>query len=260
MNHAGLLDLSAFLAGDLSCVQQWRGRELQASIRLTRYVNAGTVFRPRQRACWNEALAVALRQCRKQFYPHVRRVMPGKTREDVAEYAEALSTEYLMRLTATHNFALIPNPEPVAWAREYLRRDTEVERLSGLEGEFRGGRDRLIRAAMGADDRQKAEIGQEINTLRFVESLECEDADGGLCDRHASAQWDRDDDQTTKEGESYAALLQSLQKLMAWSKNGIAIDLLAALPQENRIFGPHVSHLSKKRGARKMTPWAEAVL
>lgn len=238
MNYAGLLDLAPFLAGDLSCVEQWRGRELQAAVRLTRYVNAGIALRPRQTAYWNEALALALHQCGMQFFPFVRRVMPGKTHDVVTEYAEALSTEYLMRLTAKHNFALIPNPEPVAWAREYLRRDTEVERLSGLEGEFRGGRDRLIRAVMRADDRKKAEIGQEISALRFVESLDYEIRD--LWDRHASLQWDQEYDQAVQESESCAVLLQSLQELMNWSKDGAALELLAAASRESRIFGPYV--------------------
>lgn len=249
MNYAGLLDLSPFLAGDLSCVEQWRGRELQAAIRLTRYVNAGIALRPRQIACWNEAIALALQQCRMQFFPFIRRVMPGKPHDAVTEYAEALSTEYLMRLTATHNFALIPNPEPVAWAREYLRRDTEVERLSGLEEEFRGGRDRLIRAVMGADEQKKAEIGQEISALRFMESLDCED--GCLCDRHASSQWNQEYDQAVQENESCAVLLQSLQELMNWSKNGTALELLAAASQESRIFGPWVGCPDRTRVARK---------
>jgi hypothetical protein len=249
MNYAGLLDLTAFLAGDLSGVEQWRGRELQAAVRLTRYVNAGIKLRPRQTAYWNEALSLALQQCRMQFFPFIRRVMPGKPHDAVTEYAEALSTEYLMRLTATHNFALIPNPEPVAWAREYLRRDTEVERLSGLEEEFRGGRDRLIRAVMGADERKKAEIGQEISALRFMESLDCED--GGLCDRHASSQWDQEYDQAVQENESCAVLLQSLQELMNWSKNGTALELLAAASQESRIFGPWVDCPDRTRVARK---------
>lgn len=238
MNYAGLLDLTAFLAGDLSSVEEWRGRELQAAVRLTRYVNAGIELRPRQRALWHNLLSLALQQGRTQFFGYVRRVMPGRTGEEVLEYAEALSTEYLMRLTATHNFALIPNPEPVAWAREYLRRDTEVERLSGLEGDFRGGRDRLIRAAMSADARQKAKIGQEINTLRFVDSLDGDD--GGIVDRYAHAPWDFDQDRPAEREESCALLLQSLQKLMDWSKNGVALELLAARAQESRIFGQHV--------------------
>jgi hypothetical protein len=258
MDYAGLLDLSSFLAGDLSVVEQWRGRELQASVRLTRYVQAGLALRPRQMACWNETLAVALQRCRTQFFPYVRRVMPGKTHDAVTEYAEALSTEYLMRLTATHNFALIPNPEPVAWAREYLRRDTEVERLSGLEEDFRGGRDRLIRAVMGADDRKKAEVGQEIHALRFVESLDGEE--GGLRDRHVSSQWDRGDDQAAQEEESYVALLQSLQQLMTWTKNGVALELLAALSQESRIFGEHVSCTPRTRAVKNTHPATEVVL
>ncbi len=258
MNYAGLLDLTAFLAGDLSSVEQWRGRELQAAVRLTRYVNAGFELRPRQTACWNAALTLALQQCRKRFFPYVRRVMPGKTHEAVTEYAEALSTEYLMRLTATHDFALIPNPEPVAWAREYLRRDTEVERLSGLEEDFRGGRDRLIRAVIGADDRKKAKVGQEINALRFVESLDGED--GGLCGWQASEQWDREDDQSAQEEEGYAALLQSLQQLMTWTKNGVALELLAALSEESRIFGQHVSCPPRTRAMRNTRPVTEVVL
>lgn len=249
MNYAGLLDLTAFLTGDLSGVEQWRGRELQAAVRLTRYVNAGIKLRPRQTAYWNEALTLALQRCRMQFVPYIRRVMPGKHHDAVMEYAEALSTEYLMHLTARHDFALIPNPAPAAWARLYLRRDTEVERLSGLEGDFRGGRDRLIRAVMKADDQKKAEIGQEINALRFMESLDCED--GGLCDRHASSQWNQEYDQAVQENESCAVLLQSLQELMNWSKNGAALELLAAASQESRIFGPYVGYPDRARVTRK---------
>ena len=257
MNYAGLLDLTAFLTGDLSGVEQWRGRELQAAVRLTRYVNAGIKLRPRQTACWNEVLSLALQQCRMQFFPFIRRVMPGKPHDAVTEYAEALSTEYLMRLTATHNFALIPNPEPVAWAREYLRRDTEVERLSGLEGDFRGGRDRLIRAAMGADARQKAKIGQEINTLRFVDSLDGDD--GGIVDRYAHAPWDLDHDRPSKEEEACAQLLQSLQKLMDWSKNGVALELLAARSQKSRIFGQHVRCPHRSRVDAVLHPLEEVM-
>ncbi|WP_312283515.1 hypothetical protein [Candidatus Igneacidithiobacillus taiwanensis] len=249
MNYAGLLDLTAFLAGDLSCVEQWRGRELQAAVRLTRYVNAGIQLRPRQTAYWNEALALAMHQCRMQFFPFIRRVMPGKPHDAVTEYAEALSTEYLMHLTARHNFALIPNPAPAAWARLYLRRDTEVERLSGLEGDFRGGRDRLIRAVMKADDLKKAEIGQEINALRFMESLDHEVGDVG--DGPTSAQWSQEDVQPAKEKESCAVLLQSLQELMNWSKSGAALELLAAASQESRIFGPYVGRPDQTRVARK---------
>jgi hypothetical protein len=249
MNYAGLLDLTAFLAGDLSGVEQWRGRELQAAVRLTRYVNAGIKLRPRQTAYWNEALTLALQRCRMQFVPYIRRVMPGKHHDAVMEYAEALSTEYLMHLTARHDFALIPNPAPAAWARLYLRRDTEVERLSGLEGDFRGGRDRLIRAVMEADDLKKAEIGQEINALRFMESLDYEVGDVG--DGPTSAQWSQEDVQPAKEKESCAVLLQSLQELMNWSKNGAALELLAAASQESRIFGSYVGCRDRTRMAKR---------
>ena len=54
-------------------------------------------------------------------------------------------------------------------------------------------------------------------------------------------------------------LLQSLQKLMDWSKNGIALELLAARAQESRIFGQHVCCPHRSRVEAVLHPLEEVM-
>lgn len=265
--YDGLLDLSGFLAGDLSVVEQWRGRELQAVVRLNRHVRSGcTVLTPRQNHCLEQITATALRKCQAQIFPFVRRVMPGKSHEELSEFAEALATEYLMALIDSHDVAQTPNPHPHAWARLYLRRDTEVERLSGLIGEFHDARDRLIRGAIGANPQQREEIGKKISGLRFIEALEGgdDDSDGsvGQADRYAYTTWNPDEE-SPENDETHVELLQSLQKMKDWTQRSTATDLLAALTVESRIFGPHVSKPKRRVSAKRLVgekAWTVQVL